>query len=218
MVPALDEESTLATTLPILLEQADEVILSDGGSTDRTVEIACAAGVRVVTGPAGRGQQMNRGAKTSRAEVLLFVHADTHLPGGAVERVREAISEGACGGGFYVEWKAERPVLRLGGRLTNLRTRLTRCPLGDQAQFCRADSFQELGGFRDWPILEDLDFARRLKRHGRVALLEPAVTPSVRRYQTQGVTRTIATNWLIWLLYFVGVSPERLGRLYTHVR
>jgi hypothetical protein len=122
------------------------------------------------------------------------------------------------GGGFYVEWRSERPVLRFGGRLTNLRTRLTRCPLGDQAQFCLRSTFEELGGFGEWPILEDLDFARRLKRQGRVALLEPPVAASPRRYEKRGVTRTIVTNWLIWLLYLVGVSPERLGRLYRHVR
>ncbi len=217
-MPVLNEASTIGDSLPRLVEEADQVIVSDGGSGDRTRELAAARGARVVEGPAGRGRQLNRGAALATAEVLLFVHADTTLRPGAVERVREAIRDGASGGGFYVEWRSERPIMRLGGRLTNLRTRWTGCPLGDQAQFCRSDLFREIGGFRNWPILEDLDLARRIKRTGRVALLEPPVTVSVRRYQNRGVARTVAANWLIWLLYFAGVSPERLARLYANVR
>lgn len=217
-MPVLNEETTVEMTLPSLLRDADEVIVSDGGSRDGTVEIARRLGAKVVTGSPGRGVQLNRGAKAADARILIFVHADTVVPEGAIESVRQSIADGAVGGGFFVEWRSERPILRLGGRLTNLRTRLTRCPLGDQVQFCRADVFQDLGGFEPWPILEDLDFARRLKRHGRVALLEPAVTTSVRRYQKRGITRTIVTNWLIWALYFVGTSPERLARLYRNVR
>lgn len=218
MIPVLNEESTLAENLPRLLEGADEVIVSDGGSGDGTVEVAGALGARVVGGPPGRGRQLNRGAASTTADVLVFLHADSRLPVGALEQVRQAVVDGASGGGFYVEWRSERPILRFGGRLTNLRTRLTRCPLGDQGQFCRRDVFEALGGFEDWPILEDLDFARQLKRTGRVALLEPPVVISVRRYQNHGITRTIVTNWLIWLLYFLGVSPERLVRLYKDVR
>ncbi len=217
-MPVLNEESTIGGSLPVLVQEADQVIVSDGGSRDRTRELAAGHGARVVEGPAGRGRQLNRGAAAASAEVLLFVHADTTLRPGAVERVRDAIRGGAAAGGFYVEWRSERPIMRLGGRLTNLRTRLTGCPLGDQAQFCRSDLFAELGGFREWPLLEDLDFARRLKRAGRVTLLEPPVTTSVRRYQNRGVARTVAINWLIWLLYFAGVAPERLAKLYANVR
>jgi len=108
--------------------------------------------------------------------------------------------------------------MRLGSRLVNLRTRLTRVPLGDQAQFVTRDAFAALGGFRDWPILEDLDFMRRLKRHARasggIALLDPPVVTAARRYLTGGIARTIARNWLIWALYLLGVPPRRLARLY----
>ncbi len=217
-MPVLNEESAVAKILPQLLDEADRVIVCDGGSGDRTVEVATELGAKVVDGPPGRGHQLNRGAEVAGGDALLFVHADTALPTGSIERVRQALRDGAPGGGFLIEWRSERSIMRLGARLTNLRTRLTCCPLGDQAQFCRRDLFEEMGGFADWPILEDLDFARRLKRRGRVALLEPPVTTSVRRYQKRGITRTVATNWLIWLLYFAGVSPERLARLYQDVR
>lgn len=218
IVPALDEGSVLETNLPPLVAEADEVVLSDGGSDDRTVAIARELGATVVEGPPGRGTQLNLGAAAASSDVLLFVHADTALPEEGIGAVRQAIAGGAVGGGFLVAWHSERPILRLGGRLTNLRTRLTRCPLGDQAQFCRRDAFEEIGGFPEWPILEDLDLARRLKRHGPIALLEPPVKASPRRYQSRGITRTIVTNWLIWALYFLGVSPARLGRLYDNVR
>lgn len=218
IVPALDEESTLQATLPPLVEQADEVIVSDGGSGDQTIALARELGATLVEGPAGRGNQLNLGAAAATADVLLFVHADTTLPSEGIDAIRRAIAEGAVGGGFLVEWRSDRPILRLGGRLTNLRTRLTRCPLGDQAQFCRRDLFEEMGGFQEWPILEDVDLARRLKRQGPIALLKTPVSASPRRYQTRGITRTIVTNWMIWTLYFLGVSPQRLGRLYENVR
>lgn len=218
VVPALDEESTLAETLANALEQADEVVLSDGGSRDRTLAIAKQLEVPVVTGPPGRGRQLNRGAEGLQSDGLLFVHADVRIPPNAVELVRQALAGGAVGGGFFVRWRSERALLRFGGRLTNLRTRLTRCPLGDQAQFCRTDVFRELGGFPEWPILEDVDFAQRLKKRGRVALLEPPVEPSVRRYAQGGAVRTVVINWIIWILFFVGVAPERLARLYKEAR
>ena len=98
--------------------------------------------------------------------------------------------------------------------MINLRTRLSRCPFGDQAHFVRRDIFDELGGYRDWPILEDLDFARRLARRGPIALLSPPVVTSGRRYLRGGPFRTVARNWLILALYFGGVPPRRLERLY----
>jgi hypothetical protein len=162
--------------------------------------------------------QLNRGARETSAEVLLFLHADTRLPEGGIERVREAVEAGAEGGGFLLRFDVERPLLRLGAWLINRRTRLLGVPLGDQAQFVTRARFEELGGFREWPILEDLDLGRRLKRGGRLALLAPPVVTAARRFLTLGVTRTVATNWLIWVLYFAGVPPARLARLYSNRR
>lgn len=218
VVPTLNEEGVLERTLPAALTAADEVVVSDGGSSDGTVAVAQGLGVRVVRGPAGRGGQLNRGAEATDADVLLFLHADTELPPGAADAVRQAIAAGAVGGGFLVRFDDQRPHLRLGGRLINLRTRWVRLPLGDQAQFVTRAAFRELGGFRDWPILEDLDFALRLKRTKRSTLIPLPVTTAARRFVEQGAVRTVATNWLIWLLFLVGVSPHRLARLYRHIR
>jgi rSAM/selenodomain-associated transferase 2 len=226
VVPTLNEEATLSRTLPGALAVADELIVSDGGSGDRTVEVARGLGARVLIGPAGRGGQLNRGAAATSAEILLFLHADTILPPGALMAVREAIAgrpngrrAGApAGGAFLVRFDTDRTLLRLGAWLINQRTRLTRLPLGDQAQFVTRDAFSELGGFRDWPILEDLDFAWRLRRHGRTVIIPRRVTTGARRFVELGVARTVAINWLIWLLFVLGVSPRRLARLYSQVR
>lgn len=246
VVPTLNEEATIARTLPAAQAAlaplaGDELVVSDGGSADRTVEVARALGARVVVGPAGRGGQLNRGAAATTAEILLFLHADTTLPAGALAGIRRAIGggggagrggdaaarrggadrgmpPGAIGGAFLVRFDTDRRLLRLGAWLINQRTRATRLPLGDQAHFVTRAAFDELGGYRDWPILEDLDFAWRLRRHGRTAMLKQRVTTGARRFVELGVARTVATNWWIWLLFVAGVSPRRLARLYSDVR
>jgi rSAM/selenodomain-associated transferase 2 len=218
VVPALNEEDTLRRNLPAALAAADEVVVSDGGSGDGTVEVARRLGARVVVGPPGRGGQLNRGAEAAQADVLLFLHADTTLPACGAEAVRAAVASGANGGAFLVRFHVDRPAQRLGAWLINRRTRLLRLPLGDQAQFVTREAFARLGGFRDWPILEDLDFAKRLRRLGGVSLIAEPVTTSARRFVELGAARTVANNWLIWILFFLGVSPRRLARLYRHVR
>ncbi len=218
VIPTLDEEIWLPESLEQALRVADDLCISDGGSTDATVRIAESLGVQVVSGPAGRGGQLNRGAQATDSEILLFLHADTRLPANAHGLIREAISAGAVGGGFLVRFEPERGALRHAHRLTSLRTRLTGWPLGDQAQFVRRDVFDEIGGFREWPILEDIDLMQRLKRRGRLAIIDQPVTTSARRFERHGVARTSATNYFIWLLYFAGVSPIRLARLYKHIR
>ncbi len=218
VIPTLDEAETLARNLPLALDLADQVIVSDGGSRDPTLDVAQRLGARTVTGPPGRGTQLNRGARACRAEIMLFLHADTILPCQAAEAIRDAIANGAVGGGFHVEFDDPRPLLRLGNRLVAARTRWTKTPLGDQAQFVRADAFRELGGFREWPILEDLDFARRLRRYGRIVILPGPATTAARRFVQQGIVRTVVGNWLIWALFFAGVSPHRLAKLYRVIR
>jgi rSAM/selenodomain-associated transferase 2 len=222
VMPALNEAEALRRHLPAALAVADEVVVTDGGSTDGTPEVARGLGARVVCGPAGRGGQLTRGAAATDAEILLFLHADTTLPPAGARAVRDAIAAGAVGGAFRVRFDVERPLLRLGAGLINLRTRLTGLPLGDQAQFVRRDAFLRMQGFRDWPILEDLDFALRLKKEGRTVLIGDRagdrVTTAARRFVELGIVRTVATNWLIWLLFVLGVSPHRLVRLYYRLR
>lgn len=218
IVPTLNEEDTVRRHLPAALAVADEVIVSDGGSADGTVAVARALGARVIEGPPGRGGQLNRGAAAAGADVLLFLHADTTLPERGGERVRAAVAAGAPGGAFHLRFDVDRPMQRLGARLINWRTRWLRVPLGDQAQFATRETFARLDGFRDWPILEDLDLALRLRRLPGFTLIAEPVTTGARRFVEQGAVRTVATNWLIWLLFLCGVSPHRLARWYRQIR
>ncbi len=218
VVPTLNEETGLRRNLPAALAAADQVVVSDGGSTDGTLAAARELGAEIVTGPPGRGGQLTRGARAADAPLLLFLHADTRLPADGVSLIREAVADGAVGGGFLVRFDEGGSLLRLGERLINARTRLTGLPLGDQAQFATREAFHALEGYRDWPILEDLDFALRLRRLGRTVLIRSPVTTAARRFVQQGIVKTVATNWLIWLLFFCGVSPHRLARLYRHIR
>jgi rSAM/selenodomain-associated transferase 2 len=224
VIPTLDEEPSLRRTLSVALAMADEVVVSDGGSTDKTLEVARSLGARTVSGPACRGGQLNRGAAAALvggADVLLFLHADTILPADAGRAIREAVAAGAPGGAFLIRFDLDGFLYRLGSRVVNLRTRLAFMTLGDQAQFATREAFHELGGYREWPILEDLDFATRMRRRWgrrRLAVLADPVVTSARRFAQQGPIRTVALNWLIWLLFLLGVPPHRLARLYRQVR
>lgn len=220
VVPTLDEERTIEAVVAHALEQCGEVVVSDGGSADATAERAAAMGARVVRGAPGRGGQLNRGAAATSLSVLLFLHADTRLPEDGVARVAAAAESGAMGGAFLLRFDRDTRLFRFGARMVNRRTRRFHVPLGDQAQFATRAAFDALGGYRPWPILEDLDFARRLDRlaPGRFAVIEAPVTTSARRFVENGPLRTVARNWLIWMLFFAGVRPERLARLYRRAR
>jgi rSAM/selenodomain-associated transferase 2 len=217
VIPTLDEAAGLAPALDSALAASGDVVVSDGGSDDGTVELARAGGARIVAGPRGRGPQLNAGAAVAGDhDVLLFLHADTVLPAGAASAIAAAIDAGAVGGAFRIRFVAAGAsrLLALGSRLANARAAITGWPLGDHAQFVRRDAFEALGGFREWPLLEDLDFARRLRRHGRTTLLRATVETSARRFERLGVPRTVAINWLIFALYGLGVPPPRLAGLY----
>ena len=218
VIPTLDEAPALERNLPGLVARGSEVIVSDGGSRDRTRDVAESCGARFVDGARGRGPQLNRGARAASGDGLLFLHADTFLPQGAVAAVAHALATGSVGGGFEIRFASSRPVYRVGSRIVNLRTRWLRSPLGDQAQFASRAAFEELGGYPEWPILEDLEFIRKLKRLGRVTILAPAVATSARRFEEEGIARTLLRNWLIFALYYAGVSPRHLARWYRDVR
>ena len=219
VVPVLDEARHLRQLLPELLGQADFVVVSDGGSRDGSAELASDLGAHVVIGSPGRGRQLNRGAEAARhCGGLLFLHADTHLPPDGLAPIRKALSKGAVGGGFLVRFDDPRRLMRFGERMVNLRTRFLKVPLGDQAQFASRGAFDTAGGFRDWPILEDLDFVRRLGKLGPLHIVDRAVTTSARRFQDRGILRTVALNWLIVALYSLGVPPRRLAHLYDRNR
>ena len=172
------------------------------------------SGVRVLESERGRARQMNVGASVARADVILFLHADTALPSDALDAVRQAIAAGALWGFFRVRLAGRHPLLRIVERLMNWRSRLTAIATGDQAIFVRRDVFRVLGGFAPIELMEDIELCARLKTFGRPTCLASTVVTSSRRWETRGVLRTIVQMWMLRALYALGVSPRRLARWY----
>lgn len=216
IVPTLNEESDLGATLAGAREGGvREIIVVDGGSTDSTRAVAARGADRVIDAPRGRAAQMNAGAAAATGDTLLFLHADTRLPPGFAAAVRRALADPrVVGGRFDVTLEPGSPLLRLTGALMNRRSRLTRIATGDQAIFVRRDVFEALGGFPAIPLMEDIAFSSALKRRGRTAALRERVVSSSRRWQENGVVRTILLMWSLRILYFCGVSPARLHHWY----
>lgn len=220
IIPVLDEEKTIATTLgAVKLLHPDEILVIDGGSRDQTREISTRAGARVLAGPRGRACQMNQGARAAAGDVFLFVHADTRLPPSALDDMRSALSDPkVVAGRFDLVLDGDHWMLNVIGALINIRSRLTKVATGDQAIFVRRKTFEQVGGFPDIPLMEDIAFCRALKRKGQIACLRSWVSTSARRWEAEGIWRTMVKMWTIKLLYLAGVSPIRLKRYYADPR
>jgi rSAM/selenodomain-associated transferase 2 len=220
IIPVLNEEKSIATTLDALLALTPyEVIVVDGGSADRTREIAGVFPVRLIISERGRARQMNRGAAEASGDVLLFLHADTHLPASAFDDVRAALNDQHyLGGRFDVELTGRHWMLPLVGRMISYRSRWSKVGTGDQALFVRRETFRRMGGFPEIPLMEDIALCRALKRLGSIACLRSRVVTSGRRWEVDGIWRTILRMWILKLLYLAGASPARLKQFYADTR
>lgn len=220
IIPTLNEEESVATTIAAARRATDcELILVDGGSTDRTVELARDRVDRILSARRGRAAQMNAGAAAVSGDVLLFLHADTILPAAYDAAIAAKMADPrVVGGRFDLTLLPGSPLLWLTGELINLRSRLSKIATGDQAIFVRRTVFEEIGGYEDIPLMEDVALTRVLKRRGRIACLRQRVVTSSRRWQRNGVVRTIALMWTLRALYFFGVPPSRLRRAYADTR
>jgi len=221
IVPMLNEADAIAATLAAIRIGAPKakIVVVDGGSTDGSIEIARPRCDVVIISERGRARQMNAGAARASGDAMVFVHSDTIVPQSFARDIESALADPlVVGGRFDVRLDDDHPLCMLIGALISLRSRLSRTATGDQAIFVRKTIFEALGGFPDMPICEDLDFARRLKRAGRVACLRTRVITSARRWRRGGIIRTVLRMWSIRLLYLAGVSPSRLSRLYSDVR
>ena len=217
VMPVLDEAAGIAATLRTLAPlraRGHEVVVVDGGSADATVVLASTAADRVIQGPRGRARQMNAGAAVAQGDVLLFLHADTVLPDAADSAIEQAVADGARWGRFDVRITGGKALFPVIAALMNLRSRLSGITTGDQALFVQRTLFLQLGGYADQPLMEDLEFSRRLRALFPPACLRLRVQTSGRRWQQRGVWRTV---WLMWCLrwrYWRGASPEALARAY----
>jgi rSAM/selenodomain-associated transferase 2 len=212
IIPTLNEEENIARCLASTQNAYNaERIVVDGGSRDRTVEIALACGARVLTSPAGRARQMNAGARAACGDLFIFLHADTRLPDGFDGCVREILARrGIAAGAFEFRLDMSSPGLQIIERVANWRSRRLQMPYGDQAIFIRSALFRDIGGFPDMPIMEDFEFIRRLQKRGLIQTAPyPAIT-SGRRWRMLGLWKTTLINELVVVAYYLGVSPTRI--------
>jgi len=230
IIPTLNEERTIMATLAHTAALGfDELIVADGGSTDNThalvesyrlnTQSLAFSPVQWVTAPPGRAWQMNEGATASSGEILLFLHADTLLPSEAKTMIDRTLADRRIVGGRF-DVRFDHPSMwgSIISRMMNWRSRLSGLATGDQALFVRRRIFEQMGGFADMPLMEDIEFSRRLKRTGATAALTSTVTTSFRRWEQQGPLRTILLMWTLRFLYGIGISPSHLVKWYKAVR
>jgi rSAM/selenodomain-associated transferase 2 len=218
VVPVLNEapgiEQALRALQP-LRSSGHEVIVVDGGSSDGSARLAAALADRVLNAERGRAHQMNAGAQAACGDVLVFLHADSRLPEAAAELVLEGLARtGRAWGRFDVCIDGRHWLLRLVSALMNLRSRLTGICTGDQAMFASRELFLSVGGFPPIALMEDITLSRKLRRVSRPLCVATAVRTSARRWERDGVVRTILLMWWLRLRYFFGASPSRLARIY----
>jgi uncharacterized protein len=214
IIPALNEEENIAACLSTTGQAKDiERIVVDGGSRDRTVDIAREMGARVLTSTKGRAAQMNAGAREASGEVLIFLHADTRLPAGFDSSVWETVQKpGIAAGAFEFRLDSTSSGLRFIERVANWRSRRLQLPYGDQAIFLMTSLFRDIGGFQEVPIMEDVELIRRLKKRGRIETLAAHAVTSARRWRELGIWKTTLLNEAVLGAYYLGLSPRRIYR------
>ncbi len=219
IIPVLNEAASIRShleQLQTLRSQGTEVILVDGGSIDGTTEQAQALADKITESACGRALQMNVGASISAGEVLLFLHADTRLPKSAFENIYNAIATKGIWGRFDVRIDGTHPVLRVVERMMNWRSRVTGIATGDQAIFVRRDVFEQLGGYPEQPLMEDIALTTALKSIASPVCLREYVITSGRRWDKQGMFRTIFLMWRLRSAYFFGADPFKLAIRYGY--
>lgn len=226
VIPCLNEETNLAHCIQSVRRSfrapcPAQVVVADGGSVDGTVAAAVASGAQVVNCAAGRGRQMNAGARSARHNTLLFLHADCRLPDGWHTAMAAACIPGKkqqpSRWGCFESIQLDEPGIRktILRRGVELRTRMRHMPYGDQALFVDREAFDEVGGFNEWRLLEDVDLVTRLrKKYGRPAIVPLPVQVSARRWQRLGLLRTFAVNQCILMAWHCGVAPDTLAGWY----
>ncbi len=220
VIPVLNEERSLPATLDAIakLHGDCEVLVVDGGSTDRTTDIAEARGVRVLRSARGRGHQLHTGANASRGDVFWFLHADTLPPVDALTRIRAALADPAVSGGYFApKFDGDR---RAAHWLTRVYPHLGKLGLcyGDSGIFVRRTVYERVGGFQPFPIFEDLDLLKRMKHRGRLMRLKEELVTSSRRFEGRSFTLTFARWTAMQVLFWAGVHPRTLGRWYAPIR
>ena len=219
ILPVLNEAGALQAHLPLLQEAraaGHELIVVDGGSRDNGPVLAAPLADRVISTQPGRARQMNAGAAVATGDVLLFLHIDTRLPDDAITLLQQHFAHRSVQWGrFDVRLSGGHPAFRVIETMINLRSRVSGVATGDQALFVRSALFRDIGGFPAVPLMEDVAITKTLRRLARPLCLREQVTTSSRRWETNGIARTVLLMWWLRLLYVLGVAPARLHSMYV---
>ena len=193
-----------------------EIIVVDGSRECDTLGAIHSHQIVKISSEKGRSKQMNAGALVAKGEILIFLHADTELPARALKKIQSVMERrGYVGGAFDLSIKSDKLVYKVMGTLSSLRSRLTRIPFGDQAIFLRKEYFDQIGGYKQIPLMEDVELMRRIRKSGdKIWIFYDRVMTSPRRWETEGVIYCTVRDWTLQTLYFLGFSADKLSRFY----
>ena len=220
IVPTLNESRVIEQTLQkIQVFGPHEVIIGDGGSQDETCSIAERMGAKTVQAPRGRASQMNAAAQLATGDVFWFLHADSIVePNGYQKMVETMNCNNLVGGAFSLDIASSKRSLKMISLVATLRSKYLGVAYGDQGIFVQKDVFHRMGGYKNLPICEDMDFFQRLRKEGKIEILDEKALTSARRWLSEGIVFSTLRNWLIASLFILGFSPKVLSRWYLAIR
>jgi len=222
IIPVLNEAASVNSIIDHIHslkgDVQKEIIVVDGDPEGLTLKAISRDDIGKLRSSTGRAIQMNEGAKKAKGNILLFLHADTALPLDALRLIATAMQDKQyVAGAFDLGIRSGRFIFRVIESVASLRSRLTGIPFGDQAIFMSKDYFDEIGGYKDIPIMEDVEIMERIRKRGdRIFIISKKVSTSSRRWEQEGILRCTLRNWLLQALYFIGVSPRKLSKFYRH--
>jgi rSAM/selenodomain-associated transferase 2 len=221
IIPVFHEEDRIEALLSYFHNQRTvvdyEIIIVDGDPQRSTIKsIKQREGLIIIDSKKGRGIQMNAGARSAKGEILLFLHADTLLPYGALEKVIFVMQKSTyVGGAFDLGVDSPNLLIKFIALCASLRSRITRVPFGDQAIFVRRDYFNTIGGYKEIPLMEDVDLMKRIRKKGyKICIIKDRVKTSSRNWEKNGILFTVLRNWTIQILYSLKISPHILVKFY----
>jgi rSAM/selenodomain-associated transferase 2 len=216
IIPVLNEEGSIKNLLQQLQthrQQGHEVIVVDGGSSDKTVSIAELLADKVISSDSGRAMQMNRGVKHAQYDVFWFLHADTQIYKNAVEKIQQALNEHDWGR-FNIKQSGSHILFRIIETMMNVRSCVTGIATGDQGIFVKRKYFDLVNGYTNIPLMEDIKLSKKLKNISKPACIKEPLTTSSRRWEEKGILSTVFLMWKLRFLYWIGVSTDKLAVLY----
>jgi rSAM/selenodomain-associated transferase 2 len=222
IIPVLNEATLINGIIDHLHglegDEVKEIVIVDGDPEGLTLKAISHDDVRQLKSSRGRWIQMNEGAKNAKGNILLFLHADTELPLDAMRLIATAMKDKQyVAGAFGLGIKSKRFVFRAIESAASLRSRITKIPFGDQAIFMRKNYFDEIGGYKDMPIMEDVEIMKRIKKRGdKIFIITQKVHTSSRRWEQEGILRCTLRNWFLQILYLLRISPHRLSQFYRY--